>query len=99
MVELGHVGTRFLTNAATNIIRSITVSYPFGPLVNYERGVALDEAGDRAAAVFRLRRFVQSYDQPSPAHRGLVDDAKRRLARLERPDAPTSGARPDQPAR
>ncbi|MEO6529267.1 MAG: hypothetical protein ABIP93_21795, partial [Gemmatimonadaceae bacterium] len=73
-------------DAATNIIRSITVKYSFGPIVNYERGVALDEAGNRAAAMFRLRRFVQSYDQPPAAHRSLVDDAKKRLARLEATD-------------
>jgi len=29
-----------------------------------------------------------AYDQPPPAHRGLVEDAKKRLATLEKTDAP-----------
>ncbi|HEV7991118.1 MAG TPA: serine/threonine-protein kinase, partial [Gemmatimonadaceae bacterium] len=74
-------------DAATNVIRSMTVKYPFAPLVNYERGVALDEARNRAAAVYSLRQFVRSYDMPPAAHRGLVEDAKKRLARLEAADA------------
>jgi hypothetical protein len=74
-------------DAATNVDRSITVKYALGPLVNYERGVALDDAEDRDAALFRLRRFLRSYDMPPAAHRGLVEDAKKRLARLEATDA------------
>jgi hypothetical protein len=31
---------------------------------------------------------VDAYDSPPPAHRALVEDAKRRLARLEKTDAP-----------
>jgi TolB-like protein len=75
------------TDASTNTPRSYTVKAPITPLVEYERGVALEEAGDRAAAVYRLRRFVTAYDQPPAAHRELVDDAKRRLAQLEKTDA------------
>ena len=81
---------RFLMwpDAATNVVRNMTVRFALGSLVNYERGVAHDEAGNRAAAVYRLRRFVEAYDQPPPAHRALVDDARRRIAQLERTDAP-----------
>jgi hypothetical protein len=75
-------------DAATNVVRNATVRFALGSLVNYERGVAHDEAGDVPAAVYRLRRFVEAYDQPPPAHRGLVEDAKRRLAQLEKSDAP-----------
>jgi hypothetical protein len=75
-------------DGSTNIVRNTTVRYSLGGLVNYERAVAHEEAGDRRAAAYRLRRFVYAYDQPPPAHRALVDDAKRRLARLEQPDAP-----------
>jgi TolB-like protein len=74
------------TDAATNAMRNMTLQFALGSLVNYERGVAFDEAGNRKAAVFRLRRFVDSYDEPPRAHRALVDDAKRRLARLEKTD-------------
>ena len=79
------------SDAAVNTARNITVQFAVGSLVNYERGVAFDEAGNREAAAFRLRRFTEAYDQPSPAHRPLVDDAKRRLAQLERTDAPARG--------
>ena len=76
------------SDASVNTARDITVQFALGSLVNYERGVALDEAGNRQDAVFRLRRFLDAYDQPPPAHRALVEDAKRRLARLEKTDAP-----------
>jgi hypothetical protein len=79
------------SDAAVNTARNITVQFALASLVNYERGVAFDEAGNRQAAVFRLRRFLDAYDQPPPAHRALVDDAKRRLAQLEATDAPARG--------
>ena len=76
------------SDAATNAMRQMTVQFALGSLLNYERGVAFDEAGNRKAAAFRLRRFVDEYDQPPIAHRVLVEDAKRRLATLEKTDAP-----------
>jgi hypothetical protein len=75
-------------DAATNSPRNSTVRFALGTLVCYERGMAFEEAGDRRAATYWLRRFVSAYDVPPAAHRALVDDAKRRLAQLERPDAP-----------
>ena len=75
-------------DAATNNMRGLTVRLSMLPLVNYERGVALEEAGNRTAAAYRLRRFVTAYDQPPAAHRELVADAKRRLAQLEATDVP-----------
>jgi hypothetical protein len=77
-------------DAATNSARNGTVHYSIAPLVNYERGLALEEAGNRPAAAYRLRRFVTAYDQPPAVHRALVDDAKRRLAQLERSDVPAA---------
>ena len=68
-------------DAAINTLRSNTVKAALEPLVDYERGVSLDDAGNRTAAVFRLRRFLTAYDQPPAGHRGLIDDAKKRLAR------------------
>jgi hypothetical protein len=75
-------------DAATNVVRNSTLRFALGSLVSYERGVAFDEAGNRRAAVFRLRRFLDAYDQPPPAHRTLVEDARRRIAQLEKTDAP-----------
>lgn len=76
------------SDAAVNTARDIMVQFALGSLVNYERGVALDEAGNRQQAVFRLRRFIDAYDQPPPQHRALVEDARRRLAQFEATDAP-----------
>ena len=75
-------------DASTNVVRNTTVRFAISPLVSYERGVALDEAGSRQRAAFQLRRFLNAYDQPPPAHRALVEDARRRLAQLEQADAP-----------
>jgi TolB-like protein len=74
-------------DAAINSARSGTVLNSVGPLVNYERGIALEEAGRRAEASYQLRKFVNAYDQPQPAQRALVDDAKQRIAKLEITDA------------
>lgn len=66
---------------------TISTSAGLGSLTSYERGVALDEAGQRDAAMYQLRRFVRDYDQPPAAHEGFVSDAKSRLARLSVGDA------------
>jgi TolB-like protein len=80
------------TDASTNVPRSLAVKISIAPLVQYERALALEEAGDREAAAFRLRRFLIAYDQPPAAHRALVEDAKRRLVQLDRTDAPARKA-------
>jgi tetratricopeptide (TPR) repeat protein len=71
------------SDAAVNTARSGTTVNVLLPLAAYERGMALDEAGDRAGAVYQLNRFITRYTRPPEAHRALVDDAKQRLARLE----------------
>ena len=81
-------------DAAPNATRNLVLKIALTPLVRYERGVAFDEAGDRRAAEFQLRKFLEAYDQPPAAHRGLVDDARKRLATLERTDAPASAVAP-----
>jgi hypothetical protein len=80
------------TDASINVPRDASAKTPLSPLVQYERGVALEEAGDREGAAYRLHRFLVSYDQPPAAHRGLVEDAKKRLALLEKTDAPARRA-------
>ena len=76
------------TDASIHVPRNYSVKIPLTPLVHYERALALEESGDRVAAAYRLRRFLTAYDQPPAAHRALVEDAKRRLAQLEKTDAP-----------
>ena len=79
-------------DAAPNFTRNMVVNFGLSPLVSYERGVALDEAGDRRGAAHQLRRFLTGYDQPPSAHRGLVEDARKRLATLEKTDVPATRA-------
>ena len=75
-------------DAQTNSVRNFAVKFALAPLVSYERGLALEEAGNRRAAEFQLQRFVDAYDQPLPSQRDLVSDATRRLAALRKTDAP-----------
>jgi TolB-like protein len=80
------------TDAAPNATRSLVLKIALTPLVRYERGVAFDEAGDRQAAALQLQKFLTAYDQPPAAHRALVEDARKRLATLEKTDAPARKA-------
>jgi hypothetical protein len=75
-------------DASTPIARDLSAKYPLAAMVSYERAAALEEAGDRSGATYWLRRFLTVYDQPPPQHRGMVEDAKHRLAQLEGTDAP-----------
>ena len=77
-------------DAQTNSVRNFAVKFALAPLVSYERGVALEEAGNRRAAAFQLQRFVDAYDRPLPSQRDLVNDAKRRLAKLQKSDVPAA---------
>ncbi|WP_411279402.1 serine/threonine-protein kinase [Gemmatimonas sp.] len=69
------------------------------PIVQFERGSAFDAAGNREAAIIQYRRFVELYDQPPPAHRAMVEEAKERLAVLEKSDAPRTQAVPKRRTR
>ena len=64
------------------------------PLTEFERGSAFDALGNRDAAIRHYRNFVDNYDQPPPAHRAKVDEAKQRLAALEKSDAPKARSIP-----
>ena len=75
-------------DAQTNSVRNFAVKFSLGPLVSYERGLAFEEAGNRRAGTFQLRRFVEAYDLPPAQHRELVNDAKRRLTALGVTDVP-----------
>jgi TolB-like protein len=74
-------------DASSPVLRNGSVKSAMASLVSYERGVAFDEAGNRAAASFWLRRFLTMYDQPPVAHRAIVGDARSRLVQLEATDA------------
>ena len=75
-------------DAATNNPRLNSVQSFMYPLVAYERGVALDEAGQPEAAAYQLRRVVEALDMPPEKHRSLLEDARQRMARIEKGDAP-----------
>jgi hypothetical protein len=75
-------------DAALNSARTMSTVF-ITPLVAFERGVAFEEAGQRSEAIRHLRMFVKLYDHPPPAHAGMVEEAKSRLARLENTDAPS----------
>jgi hypothetical protein len=75
-------------DAGVNTARNVGISQGLWTLVAYERGTAHDEAGNREAAKRYLRAFLDDYDRPMPALASTVDDARQRLARLERGDAP-----------
>ena len=49
---------------------------------------------DHLERILRALGPLEAYDQPPAAHRGLVDDARKRLATLERTDAPASAVAP-----
>ena len=66
-----------VTGLRSNLVWTTGESYN-----SYDRGLAREAAGDRAGAVLHLQRFVEMMDQPPPALRQQVDDAKARLKRL-----------------
>lgn len=74
-------------DAAVNNPRSTSVLIALGPLVAYECGVALDEAGQKDAAAIQFRRVIQTLDMAPEAHRSVVEDARARLAKIEATDA------------
>jgi hypothetical protein len=75
-------------DAGVNTPRNGGARISMVPLVAYERGVALDEAGHPEAAAYQLRRVLEMLDMPPEAHRPIVEDARRRLQRIERGDSP-----------
>ncbi len=77
-------------DAAPNLPRSSSVTIAMTPLVAYERGVALEEAGQREAAAYQYRRVLRTLDKPPEGLRYVLDDAKSRLAKIEQTDVPAA---------
>ena len=75
-------------DAAVNNPRSSSVFAFMYPLISYERGLAFDEAGQLEAAAYQLRRVLQILDAPMDKHQIVLDDARNRLERIEKSDAP-----------
>jgi hypothetical protein len=75
-------------DAAVNQPRSASVFVFMYAIVAYERGLALDEAGQSEAAAYQLRRVVQILDEPTEKHRAILEDARQKLERIEKRDAP-----------
>ena len=74
------------TDAVVNGLRSTLVLSTGLSYNSYDRGLAREAAGDRTGAILHLQRFVEMMDQPPPALRQQVDDAKLRLRRLAAQD-------------
>ena len=70
------------TDAIVTARRSVQIAKSVGPYNSYQRGLAAEAAGNRRAAIFHLRRFVDFVDTPPPALVDQVNDAKARLSRL-----------------
>ncbi len=81
-------------DGAFNTPSTITVAMAVGFVTRYERASAFDALGDRAAAATQYRILLERYDQPPPAHRAMVDDARRRLAVMAKTDAAKTTALP-----
>jgi hypothetical protein len=75
-------------DAAVNTTRSLSISTSLAPLVEYERGMALDEAGNRAEAARHLGRFLESFDRPSAAQHTMIEEVRQRLTQLQSGDVP-----------
>jgi hypothetical protein len=76
------------TDGALNTARTMGTGIPMGAITEFERAAALDAVGNREAAIKHYHRVVDNYDQPPAAHRAMIDEAKQRLATLEKADAP-----------
>lgn len=74
-------------DAVVNTVPSVSASFSVGPFTEYERGAAFDALGNREKALVHYHRFTDNYVLPPPAHRAMVDDAKQRIAALEKTDA------------
>lgn len=64
-------------DALYNSPRTFTLRLALAPLVQFERGMALEEAGNHSAAVLQLSRFVEDRDRPSAGEREMLAEAQR----------------------
>ncbi len=64
-------------DALVNTHMTIGLRYSLGPLVEFERGMALEEAGHHDAAVLQLTRFLDAVDRPTASEREMIAEARR----------------------
>ena len=76
------------TDGGLNIPRSMAPAFAVGPFTNLERAAAFEALGKKNDAIKFYHYALDDYDQPPPAHKALIDDAKQRLVALEKLDAP-----------
>jgi TolB-like protein len=70
------------TDAVSTIARPAAMAVAFGSYNAYQRGLALEAAGDRARAIAQFEQFIDTVDKPPPSIKPQLDDAKARVAKL-----------------
>lgn len=68
--------------------QAVGLTLALGPTVMFERGMALEEAGDHAGAVFQLTPFLKALDQPPASQREMIAEARRVVGGTVGRDAP-----------
>lgn len=81
-------------DGAINSTIGVHTAFGIGPFAEYERAAAFDALGNRVQALRHYHRFADNYVQPPSAHRDMVNDAKQRIAVLEKTDAVKAKAIP-----
>lgn len=81
-------------DGALNTAAQLTAQFDISAFAEFERGAAFDAMGKSTEALTHYHRFVDNYVTPPPAHVARVEEAKQRIAILEKPDAAKSKAVP-----
>src|SRR4051812_15133840 len=74
-------------DAGINTTRSATVQNTVGPLVRYERGIALEKAATRPPALNQRQNSKNAYAHPEGAPRALDEAANQQVPKRENEDA------------
>ncbi len=82
-------------DAQFNTPRTWGLRFALGPLVQFERGMALEEAGNHADAVLQLSRFLATVDPSTTGQQAIIAEARRVVSEQVGADsAPKKGLAP-----
>ncbi len=83
------------TDAQVNTARTWSIRFALGPLAQFERGMALEEAGNHAGAVLQLSRFLATVDPSATGQQTMITEARRVVSEQVGADsAPKQGLAP-----